>query len=200
MAERDYYELLEIEPSVNEEEVRRFYRRLKEIYAPDSPAVYGAYNSRELEKLHQELDEAYGVLIDPEKRAVYDLQLRAGASAGAAAAEVRTVRVALAPEEPAPTVADIEELCGPDAVYTGDLLRKVRNARGIVLEELAERIKIKSSYLRALEDEEWDLLPASVYVRGFIASLARELKLDGRRVLDTYFSRLKQYYRERQRD
>jgi flagellar biosynthesis protein FlhG len=200
MAERDYYEVLEIEPSVSEEEVRRAYRRLKEIYAPDSLAIYGAYNSRELEKLSQEIDEAYSVLIDPEKRAVYDLKLRAGASAGVAAAEARTVRVALAPEEPPPTAADLEGLCGPDAIFTGDLLRKVRMARGLGLEELAERIKVKSSYLRALEDEEWDLLPASVYVRGFLLNLARELKLDGRRVLDTYFSRLKQYYRERQRD
>jgi flagellar biosynthesis protein FlhG len=195
--EHNYYELLEIEPSASEEEVRRAYRRTREIYAHDSPAVYGAYTGQELEELLRRVDEAYGALIDPEKRALYDLELRGGASAGAAAAKVHAVRVALAPDEPA---AEAAPEVGPDTAFTGELLRKVRRARGIRVEDLAERIKIKVSYLKGLEEEKWDLLPASVYVRGFLANLARELKLDQRQVLATYYTRLKQWYDAHKRE
>lgn len=189
---------MEIEPSATEEEVRRATRRLKEIYAPDAPAVYGAYTQAELESLNRRFDEAQAILVDPEKRQVYDLELRVAGAA--AAAEKVHPEVEEKPEPPPPDGAAAEEMSKADADYTGDLLQRIRIARRLSLEELADRTKIKPSYLRAIEEEAWDLLPASIYVRGFLANVARELKVDARRVLDTYFQRLRQYYAQKGRE
>jgi flagellar biosynthesis protein FlhG len=188
--EPSLYGLLEIEPSATEEEIRRAYRRMKEIYSLDSPAVYGAYTAPELDELLRRFEQAYGVLMDAERRKQYDLEARRAAEGGAPAP---SLRVALAPEPP-PGPPPMEGPLGPETVFTGDLLRRVRESRGLSLDELAARSKIKSSYLRALEEESWDQLPASVYVRGFIANYARELKLEAKRVMETYYVRLKQHY------
>ena len=55
--------------------------------------------------------------------------------------------------------------------------------------ELEERTKIRPKYLRALEDEQFDILPAPTYVRGFLRSYAEALGLDGQPFVDEYNSR-----------
>ena len=55
--------------------------------------------------------------------------------------------------------------------------------------ELEERTKIRPKYLRALEDERFDILPAPTYVRGFLRSYAEALGLDGQPFVDEYHSR-----------
>ena len=65
---------------------------------------------------------------------------------------------------------------------TGAALRKVREARGIELGDIAQRSKISERYLRALEDERFAEMPAVVYVRGYVMEYARALRLDAPRV------------------
>lgn len=197
-----YYQLLELDPSAGDADVRRAYRRLKEIYAADSPAVYGAYTERELQVLHRRFEEAYGVLVDGEKRRAYDEALRAEEAGHAPLPRLREVTAPppAEPEEPVPNPALAAALGAVDADYTGDLLRRIRIARGLSIEEVEERTKIARSHLRDLEAEKWQNLPASLYVRGFLTNFARELKIPPQRLLDTYYVRLKAYYREKERD
>ncbi len=54
---------------------------------------------------------------------------------------------------------------------------------------LEERTKIRPKYLRALEDEQFDILPAPTYVKGFLRSYAEALGLDGQPFVDEYNSR-----------
>lgn len=61
----------------------------------------------------------------------------------------------------------------------GAVLRRARGARGASLAEIAHDTRINESYLRALEAERWDALPAPVYARGFLRSYARYLRLNG---------------------
>ena len=49
--------------------------------------------------------------------------------------------------------------------------------------------KIRGKYLRALEDERFELLPAHTYVKGFLRSYADYLGLDGQLYVDEYNSR-----------
>lgn len=60
----------------------------------------------------------------------------------------------------------------------GERLRDRRIARGQSLEEVEDAIRINPGYLRALEEEHYDVLPAPVYARGFMRSYARYLGLD----------------------
>ncbi len=68
----------------------------------------------------------------------------------------------------------------------GSTLHEARIRHKIDLTEIEERTKIRVRYLRALENEEWDLLPGPTYTRSFIRTYASFLGLDGERLADDY--------------
>ncbi len=68
----------------------------------------------------------------------------------------------------------------------GSVLTQARMRQEIDLETVEARTKIRIKYLRALEDEEWDVLPAPAYARGFIRAYADLLGLDGDVLVDEY--------------
>ncbi len=68
----------------------------------------------------------------------------------------------------------------------GTTLREARSRRKADLSEVEAAIKIRVRYLRAMENEEWDVLPGGAYTRGFIRTYAAYLGLDGERLADEY--------------
>ncbi len=71
----------------------------------------------------------------------------------------------------------------------GSSLREARMRQELDFAALEERTKIRPKYLRALEDEQFDILPAPTYVKGFLRSYAEALGLDGQPFVDEYNSR-----------
>jgi hypothetical protein len=71
----------------------------------------------------------------------------------------------------------------------GNSLREARVRQGLEFSEIEQGTKIRGKYLRALEDEQFDLLPAQTYVKGFLRSYAEYLGLDGQLYVDEYNSR-----------
>jgi curved DNA-binding protein CbpA len=61
--------------------------------------------------------------------------------------------------------------------YDGRFLRGVREHRGMTIESVSEATKISVRYLRAIEENAYDSLPASTFVRGYIREFARVLTL-----------------------
>jgi hypothetical protein len=76
----------------------------------------------------------------------------------------------------------------PDAEFNGELLRKVRTAAGLSLQQLSERTRITVRHLENVEADRYAALPAPVYLRGILMNLARELGLDGLKVSRTYLA------------
>jgi len=68
----------------------------------------------------------------------------------------------------------------------GKTLRETRNRRKIDLPQVEEATKIRIRYLRAIENEEWDVLPGDAYVRAFIRTYASFLGLDGERLAEEH--------------
>ena len=71
----------------------------------------------------------------------------------------------------------------------GTSLREARLRQGLELPELEQTTKIRSKYLRALEEEQFQSLPAQTYVKGFLRNYAEALGLDGQLYVDEYNSR-----------
>jgi cytoskeletal protein RodZ len=71
----------------------------------------------------------------------------------------------------------------------GSSLRDARERQGIDLQQAELAVKIRAKYLRALEAEDFDVLPAQTYVRGFLRAYADYLGLDGQLYVDEYTSR-----------
>src|SRR4051812_26936654 len=71
----------------------------------------------------------------------------------------------------------------------GNSLREARLRQHLDFPEIEQATKIRAKYLRALEDEQFDVLPAQTYVKGFLRSYAEYLGLDGQLYVDEYNSR-----------
>lgn len=68
----------------------------------------------------------------------------------------------------------------------GSTLREARMRQRIDIAEIEAETKIRAKYLRALENEEWDLLPGPTYVKSFLRTYADALGLDGRLLIEEY--------------
>ena len=61
--------------------------------------------------------------------------------------------------------------------------------QGLDIADVEERTKIRAKYLRALENEEWDLLPGPTFVKTFLRTYAEYLGLDARLLVEEYRQR-----------
>ncbi|WP_394845707.1 helix-turn-helix domain-containing protein [Pendulispora brunnea] len=184
------YAALGITRTSSDEEVRRAYKRQKEIYAQGGLATASLLSEDQLKAERARLDEAYDTLLDPVRRRAYDLSTFPDTDEPEALA-ARATRPALAAEQ-IMLQNELAREIGPETEFTGALLRKVRESQAIEIAEISARTKIAKAHLIAIEEENFGLLPAIVYVRGFVAELAKYLKLDPAQVQKTYLRRVRE--------
>ncbi len=65
---KNHYELLGVKPTASAQEIRRAYRELSKLYHPDTTELSSAIATQKF----QALNEAYGILSNPEQRLSYD--------------------------------------------------------------------------------------------------------------------------------
>jgi transcriptional regulator with XRE-family HTH domain len=68
----------------------------------------------------------------------------------------------------------------------GEVLKRTRTRRKIDIRTVEQQTKIRIKYLRALENEEWEVLPGPAYAKGFLRTYAQFLGLDGDALIDEY--------------
>ena len=96
-------------------------------------------------------------------------------------------------QDPAPEELQASEQDqAPEARYGqesfGSWLRSQREVRRVDLETIAQSSKINIRYLELLEEDRFDLLPATIFVRGFLREYARIVGLDPDEVLNFYLA------------
>jgi flagellar biosynthesis protein FlhG len=182
------YDVLFTHRGASDEELRRAYRRQREIYQPGSLPLTSLLMADELQREQARIEEAHDTLLDSLKRKTYDKSTfpeetnelpRKPTLSSVQEAERASLREELARE------------IGAETEFTGDLLRKVREAQGVDLMEIAVLTKISTAHLTAIENEDFPALPAVVYVRGFVQQLAKYLDLDPTQVSRSYLRRIR---------
>lgn len=197
--EQTLYEVLEIDPGASDEEIRRAYKRMREMYAADSMVVCGLYTPERLDVVHARIDEAYDTLLDPERRKLYDVKLfpdgiptRPTPTPTTGVTAASAVVDAASPEKADATPVKVqvpEPIIDANTEITGELLKTLREARGIDLADISQRTKVSVHHLRSIEEETWSAMPAQVYLRGFLVEVARFLRLDVQHVTRSYLAR-----------
>lgn len=64
------------------------------------------------------------------------------------------------------------------SIGIGEKLRKARLEKGITYEDVVKDTKIRARYLQALEEEDWDIFPGKVYLKGFLRTYSSYLGLN----------------------
>jgi cytoskeletal protein RodZ len=73
----------------------------------------------------------------------------------------------------------------------GKFLKKKRETRNILLEEISNFTKIREHHLKAIEEDQYELLPHPFYVKGYLKDYAKYLSLDPKDIILQYENYLK---------
>ena len=193
LSEQDHYETLEVPRDAAPEDVERAYRMARSTYTEGSLAGHSMFAEGDVEVMRERIEVAYHILSRHDSRAVYDAKLASRADEPAPeiiGSDPAVVTTAVTPPVEAIETLELEEL---DALYEGEYdgarLRRARLRNGVELDEISGVTKVNPTYLRFIEEERFEELPAAVYVRGFVMGYASCIGLDPSRVAKSYMSR-----------
>jgi curved DNA-binding protein CbpA len=238
---KNYYDVLEIEPSASMQEIHDAYNKARNAYAGDSAALYSLMSADDCARILDQIEEAYSILGVMEKRSQYDkargfnqeeynlekdysdsktqkrdLEKLVKESSDKLAQDkytdverekhfkykevkdskdeisvsrVQAIKRFSIEYEPNPEM----ELKIENAVeFTGPFLKEIREYKNVSVERLADMTRISKTYIRNIEDDEFEKLPAAAYTRGFVFQYAKCLKLNPDHVANAYIKYFKE--------
>jgi len=150
------YLILGLEPDSSLLDVERAYQEKRKLYDIDSLATYSLFDDEDRQMKLSDIQNAY--------RNIVQHLAHGGAST-----------------PPCPEAGDEEEQGRTDQRedtleingQPGCYLKKLREKAGLSIRDVADRTKIGRFQLENIEDERFDKLPATVYLRGFVLEFAR---------------------------
>lgn len=166
---REDWEVLGVEPGADLEKVHRAYHARRSLFGTGSMATYSLLGTHERGEYLARLDAAFMRISNTAADLTMEPQGETDESTvvDASLAGLRT-----------PT-----DLVGDPGAY----LRHHRLVSGLTLEQVSVETKIRPNLIDAIEKEDWQKLPASVFVRGFALQIARLLHMDDPEHLATAF-------------
>ena len=212
---QSYYEILEVSSNAPQDEIHRAYQRAKQTYSGNSPALYSMFSADETRELLKLIEEAYSVLSNQESRSNYDKQLGVKSKSSTSPSATNAANPATAAtssQQPAeqkkhnPVVPEgfaktrfgvyeinplLEEEIENCNEFSGEFLKKIRIYKKVSLDDMSEYIRVSKTYINAVEMEDYDALPAPVFIRGFVSQMAKALNLHEPTVATSYMNRYK---------
>lgn len=202
----NYYQILKIPANASFIEIKRAYKDALEIYGEGSLATYSLFSDDERVHLLKAIEKAFFTLVDEDKRAGYDRMLvdTGQVDASILANKTQNKPIPLFNDKNSLSADDLanrirkksaekevkallKEVLGKDLI-SGDDLKRLRKALGIEIFEIYLITKISVAVLRTIEDNQYESLPADVYLNNFLRSYAEILQIDAPRVIDGYFN------------
>ncbi len=200
----NYYEILKIPMTSPYFEIKRAYKDALSLYNEDSMVTYSLFSKEERDKIIADIENAFLTLSDDQKRATYDQMLvdsgqvetlipsrekqytstplsspHASVNESHLYSRVKEKRLM----EDVKTLSD--EILLKERL-SGDDLKKLRKAVGVKMQEIQYITKIRTSFLKAIEENRFEELPPDTYLRSFLRSYAKILQINPQKVIDGY--------------
>ena len=191
----NYYEILELNTNAAQHEITTAYERARLTYSGDNPAIYTIFSDQEARDLLNLIEEAYAILGNKTLRNIYDQRLLGQKSLNHDLSYDSILQASkqLFPEGKAETKKssysideDFEKIIAEQQEWSGEFLKKCREYKGISVEKMSLVTKVNSFYIQAIEEMNPGSLPATVFVRGYVIQMAKELGLKEKTVADSY--------------
>jgi len=208
LTEQNYYKLLGVSPKASFEEVRSAYDQAVGIYSTDSIATYSLLTQKERERILSRLIDAYKTLTNSQLRREYNHSLIEQGElspqeigfpsledSNGVKGKLREVSVESliqieerSDKENQPSDPNLD-LFEEQTSVTGKSIKMLRTAREISLEEIYRRTNIPKKTLEDIEEENFEELPALVYLKGFLKAYAKILDVNQTQMAEGYVKR-----------
>lgn len=208
LTDQNYYTLLGISPEATFEEVRSAYDQALGIYSADSIATYSLLTREERERMLSRLVDAYKTLTNSQLRKEYnsflvekgelspqEIGLSSLRDSDTAKGKLRDVSVESLVQREERTENENQpsgdNLDLPDNLtsVTGRDIKMLRIAGDISLEEIYRKTNIPKKTVEDIEEENFENLPALVYLKGFLKTYAKVLNINEDQMVDGYIER-----------
>ena len=203
-----HYEILEVPANTSSHDIRDAYKEILSIYDTDSLSTYSLFSPLEREKLLAQVESAFQTLRDTKKRDAYDRSLLAsGRLTPAMLIQNKTMKPVAVFQAPLPRENGgldrkrMEKLNGKQVralavqieskeLISGQDLKSLRRAADIDLSDIFEASRISVNILEAIEKNDREKLPSSIYLKGFLKSYALFLNLVPEKIIAGYMAYL----------
>ncbi len=203
----NYYEVLEVAPDATQDKIYQAYIHARETYSLNNPNLFQVFSESEALDWMNVIEEAYSVIGQPNARRQYDNEIL-GTTKSVNHPSNLTL-ISNAPQsnlntesEPGPGYAktafsqykvnpQFEEQIKKQEIFDGLYLKKIREYKNIDLTEFSKITCIAIRHLYAIENNNFSVLPATVFVRGYIIQYCRVLGLPEDKVVLSFISLLK---------
>lgn len=211
----NYYEILEVSTQATQHDILLAYQKAKLTYSDSNLAIRSAFSGEELNELKKLVDEAFLVLSNQNYRHVYEQRLNTKSYSesditfngiknytqdvsptntvekliqkhSSMTHKAEVMAVVEEKTESASVDETFEQEVMAQTEWSGDFLKKVREYKKVSIDKLQESTKVNPWYIKALETMDVKNLPATVFVRGYVIQLAKELGLNEKNVADSY--------------
>lgn len=208
LTEQNYYTLLGISPKASFGEVQSAYNQALSIYSTDSIATYSLFTQQERERILSRLVDAYKTLTDSQLRREYDhflIERREISPQDIGYSSLKDSNITrgklreVSKESLIQKEKDTEienqpsesnlDLFDSQTLVTGKSIKMVRAAIEISLEEIYQKTNIPEKTLEDIEEENFEKLPALVYLKGFLKAYAKILNVNQTQMVNGYMKR-----------
>ena len=165
---KKHFEILEVGIDATASEINDAYASLKKLYSSNSIAIsplIDEFTEEKRNKILGEIDNAY--------KSLSVLSIK----------EELTLNSKCANEIKPESNETLEK------EFDGSMLRHARLSKNIELKEIADNTNISKRHLLNIENENFDELPARIYLKGFVLSYAKHLGLDAEKIANTIIER-----------
>jgi curved DNA-binding protein CbpA len=205
---KNYYEILNLPLGAGLTEVKLAYTEALEMYGEDALATYALFSDEQRKEILTTIEAAFQTLSNGEKRTEYNRML---ISTGQVEADMLSEQSrnsdvkqledqnSLEPGAPADSIEQyprkikikkmIDEISEKDLV-SGQDLRRIREALGIDLSQIFKRTRISKTTLQNMEENQYEDLPAKVFLKSFLKSYAEILQIDPTIIVDGYMKNI----------
>ena len=204
-ARETLYEILNVSPQATKNEIRESYVRLKSAFAGGGQALYSLMSEEQAQAALAKIEEAFRLLNDDQRRHLYDsgpaqnslqgsVHLASSSKTSGSPAQTRVVSTKVDAAQIQAAQSRVQEIIEAGDPADGDLFRSLREAMGVSEAEMQHRTKVTSTYLTAMESNQFERLPQAVFVKGFLKSYLQYLGVkDMDRLANAYAERLRNW-------
>ncbi|MCP3945089.1 MAG: DnaJ domain-containing protein [Desulfobacteraceae bacterium] len=203
-----YYEILEVPANASFYDLRKAYKELLSIYDMDSLSTYSLFTPLEREKILAQVELAFQILGDGEKRKAYDrLLLESGRIVpemllrdnaknsvpifqATLPQEDKVVNRKIKTKVREKKIRALMEEIQLKELISGQDLKSLRKALHIELMDMFEVTRVSVSILEAIEENCQSKLPSLIYLKGFLKSYALFLGLVPEKIIAGYMAHL----------
>jgi DnaJ-class molecular chaperone len=208
--EQTYYNILDMPTGASPTDINNAYREALELYQDDSMAACSFFSDSERKEILTRLEEAYRTLINPESRSAYDRSLM---EMGIMKEESRyhdpskkvmpiydilrkkihypwLSKIPVVDKSPVSENPSIQEILHKDRL-AGQDLKRIRTTLGLTLAQIFQQTRIAIDILEAIEDDRFDHLPPTIYLKSFLKLYAECLNIDADTIVQTYIKHMK---------